>query len=70
MSSKAKKVSKEVVTRRIETVVQVLSIMEEEAHKKSFGARFIICCQYLFAKKFDAFFNVGKKYGKKEVQSN
>lgn len=70
MSSKAKKVSKEVVTRRIETVVQVLSIMEEEAHKKSFGARFIICCQYLFAKKFDAFFKVGKKHAKKEVQSN
>ena len=70
MSSKAKKVSKEVVTRRIETVVQVLAIMEEEAHKKSFGARFIICCQYLFAKKFDAFFKVGKKHGKKEVQSN
>ena len=70
MSSKAKKVSKEVVTRRIETVVQVLSIMEEDAHKKSFGARFIICCQYLFAKKFDAFFKVGKKHDKKEVQSN
>ena len=42
MSSKAKKVTKEVVSRRIETVVQVLSIMEE-AHKKSFSARFIIC---------------------------
>ena len=61
MSSKAKKVTKEVVSRRIETVVQVLSIMEEEAHKKSFFARFVICCQYLFAKKFDAFFKVGKK---------
>ena len=60
MSSKAKKVTKEVVSRRIETVVQVLSIMEE-AHKKSFSARFIICCQYLFCKKFDAFFKVGKK---------
>ena len=55
MSSKTKKVTKEVVSRRIETVVQVLSIMEEEAHKKSFSARFIICCQYLFCKKFDAF---------------
>ena len=61
MNSKAKKVTKEVVSRRIETVVQVLSIMEEEAHKKSFSARFIICCQYLFCKKFDAFFKVGKK---------
>lgn len=64
MSSKAKKVTKEVVSRRIETVVQVLSIMEEEAHKKSFFARFIICCQYLFAKKFDAFFKVGVKHGR------
>ena len=61
MSSKIKKVTKEVVSRRIETVVQVLSIMEEEAHKKSFFERFIICCQYLFCKKFDAFFKVGKK---------
>jgi len=61
MSSKAKKVGKEVVARRIETVVQVLSIMEEEAHKKSFFARFVICLQYLFLKRFDAFFKVGKK---------
>lgn len=61
MSSQAKKVSKKIVSQRVTTVVQVLSIMEEEAKKKSFFARFIICCQYLFAKKFDAFFKVGKK---------
>ena len=61
MSSKGKKVGKEIVSRRIETVVQVLSIMEEEAHKKSFRARFIICMQYLFLKRFDAFFKTGKK---------
>jgi hypothetical protein len=63
MSSKAKKVTKEVVQRRIETVVQVLAIMEEEAHKKSFFARFVICCQYLFLKRFDAFFKAGRKNG-------
>ena len=63
MSSKAKKVTKEVVQRRIETVVQVLAIMEEEAHKKSFLARFVVCCQYLFLKRFDAFFKVGRKNG-------
>ena len=61
MSSQAKKVGKKIVNQRITTVVQVLSIMEEEAKRKSFFARFIICCQYLFAKKFDAFFKVGKK---------
>lgn len=61
MSSQAKKVSKKIVNQRLTTVVQVLSIMEEEAKNKSFFARFIICCQYLFAKKFDAFFKVGMK---------
>lgn len=61
MSSQAKKVSKKIVNQRLSTVVQVLSLMEEEAKRKSFFARFIICCQYLFAKKFDAFFKVGMK---------
>ena len=61
MSSQAKKVSKKIVNQRVTTVVQVLALMEEEAKRKSFFARFIICCQYLFAKKFDAFFKVGKK---------
>lgn len=61
MSSQTKKVSKRIVNQRLSTVVQVLSIMEEEAKKKSFFARFIIYCQYLFAKKFDAFFKVGMK---------
>ena len=61
MSSQAKKVSKKIVSQRVATVVQVLALMEEEAKRKSFFARFIICCQYLFAKKFDAFFKVGKK---------
>jgi hypothetical protein len=42
MSSQAKKVGKKIVNQRLSTVVQVLSIMEEEAKKKSFFARFII----------------------------
>lgn len=61
MSSKANKVRKDVTSRRIETVVQVLAIMEEEAHKKGFFARLVICLQYLFLKRFDAFFKVGKR---------
>lgn len=64
MSSRAGKVTKEVAQRRIETVIQVLAIMEEEAHKKSFGQRFVICCQYLFAKKFDVFFKTNDKKNK------
>lgn len=70
MSSKATRVKKEIVNRKLETVVQVLAIMEEEAHKKSFFARFVICCQYLFAKRFDAFFKVGKENGKKVVSAS
>lgn len=64
MSSRVGKVNKEVTQRRIETVVQVLAIMEEEAHKKSFVQRFVICCQYLFAKKFDVFFKTNDKKNK------
>lgn len=65
MSSKTKKVSDKIMNQRISTVVQVLSLMEE-AKRKSFFARFIICCQYLFAKRFDVFFKVGKKNVKME----
>ena len=36
MSSQAKKVSKKIASQRITTVVQVLSIMEEEAKKEEF----------------------------------
>lgn len=35
MSSQAKKVSKKIVNQRITTVVQVLSIMEEEAKRRA-----------------------------------
>lgn len=69
MSSRAGKVSKEVQARRLETVVQVLSIMEGQAKEKSFFARFVICCQYLFFKRFDAFFKVGK-HGRKTAEGN
>ena len=61
MSSKSKKVSQQIVAQRLTTVVQVLSIMEEEAKKKNFFARFIIAMKYLFCKKIDVFFKVGRK---------
>ena len=77
MSSKAKKVAQEVVTRRIETVVQVLSIMEEEAQKMSWFQRFKLSQSFLWKKNIDAFFQTvsknkkkEKKHVKKEVQGN
>lgn len=77
MSSKAKKVSQEIITRRIETVVQVLSIMEEEARKMSWFQRFKLSQSFLWKKNIDAFFQTAsknkekeKKHDKKEVQGN
>lgn len=80
MSSKAKKVSQEIITRRIETVVQVLSIMEEEAQKMSWFQRFKLSQSFLWKKNIDAFFQTAsknkkkekkeKKHDKKEVQGN
>lgn len=80
MSSKAKKVSQEIITRRIETVVQVLSIMEEEARKMNWFQRFKLSQSFLWKKNIDAFFQTAsknkkkekkeKKHDKKEVQSN
>lgn len=56
MSSKATKISKEVQNRRLNTLVQVLSLMEMEAQKKNFFKRFKISMRYLFAKDFKGFF--------------
>lgn len=56
MSSGARKVSKEVLNRRLNTLVQVLTLMEEEARKKNFFKRFLIAMRYLFARDFKGFF--------------
>ena len=56
MSSGARKVSKEVQNRRLNTLVQVLTLMEEEARKKNFFKRFLIAMRYLFARDFKGFF--------------
>lgn len=66
MSSKAKKVTKEVVGRRLETVVQVLAIMEEEAQKMSWFQRFRLSQSFLWKKNIDAFFQTASKNKKKE----
>ena len=66
MNSKAKKVSKEVVGRRLEAVVQVLVIMEEEAQKMSWFQRFRLSQSFLWKKNIDAFFQIVSKNKKKE----
>lgn len=56
MSSKAKKVRQEVLNRRLETVAQVLTLMEQEARKKSFLGKMKIASRYIVFKDFRAFF--------------
>jgi hypothetical protein len=65
VSSKAKKVSKEVVGRRLETVVQVLAIMEAEAQKMSWFQRFKVSQSFLWKKNINAFFQIASKNKKK-----
>lgn len=56
MSSGAKKVSKQILNQRINTIFQVMALAESEAKKKNWFQRFAICWKYLWFKKFDAFF--------------
>lgn len=66
MSSKARKVSNQIVQQRITTVVQVLSIMSSEAEKMSWFQRFRISQSFLWKKNIDCFFELASKNKKKE----
>ena len=66
MSSKARKVSNQIVQQRITTVVQVLSIMSSEAQKMSWFQRFRISQSFLWKKNIDCFFELASKNKKKE----
>lgn len=71
MSSKAKKIKSDIVSQRIATVIQVLSIMQTEAEKMSFWQRFKLANSFLWKKNIDAFFQLASKNGgKDEVQDN
>ena len=61
MSSKAKRVSNQIVQQRITTVVQVLSIMSSEAQKMSWFQRFRISQSFLWKKNIDCFFELASK---------
>ena len=66
MSSKAKRVSNQIVQQRITTVVQVLSIMSSEARKMSWFQRFRISQSFLWKKNIDCFFELAGKNKKEE----
>lgn len=66
MSSKARKLSDQIIQQRITTVVQVLSIMSSEAEKMSWFQRFRISQCFLWKKNIDCFFELASKNKKEE----
>lgn len=60
MSSRAKRINQQIVTQRVTTVVQVLSIMEAEAEKMSFWQRLKLANSFLWKKNIDAFFQLAQ----------
>lgn len=56
MSSKGKRAAKEVFNRRLETVAQVLTLMEQTAKQKSLFGRIKIAFRYVVKKDFRTFF--------------
>lgn len=69
MSSRSKKLKDQIVSQRITTVVQVLSIMQSEADKMNWFQRLAISWSFLWKKNIDVFFKEAK-HGKKEVQDS
>ena len=67
MSSKAKRVSNQIVQQRITTVVHVFLILSSEARKMSWFQRFRISQSFLWKKNIDCFFELAGKNKKKEV---
>lgn len=66
MSSKTKKVGKQIVEQRITTVVQVLTIMQSEAEKMSWFQRFLLSQRFLWTKNIDSFFKIASKNSKEK----
>lgn len=61
MSSKAKKVKDSIVQQRVTTVVEVLSIMQNEADKMNWFQRFVVAQQFIWKKDISCFFQLAKK---------
>lgn len=69
MSSKAGKVKRQIAEQRMTTVVQVLSIMQNEADKMSWFQRWRVGQSFLWKKNIDCFFQLASKNRKKEKKN-
>ena len=70
MSSKAGKITKTIVEQRLNTVVQVLTIMQMEAEKMSWWQRLKISWRFLWTKNIENFFELAKRNRKDEKVHN
>ena len=69
MSSKAGKVKKQIAGQRLTTIVQVLSIMQNEADQMSWFQRWKVSQSFLWKKNIDCFFELASKNRKKEKKN-
>jgi len=69
MSSKAGKVKRQIAEQRMTTVVQVLTIMQNEADQMSWFQRWRISQSFLWKKNIDCFFQLASKNRKKEKKN-
>lgn len=69
MSSKAGKVKKQITEQRMTTVVQVLTIMQNEADQMSWFQRWRISQSFLWKKNIDCLFQLASKNRKKEKKN-
>ena len=69
MSSKAGKVKRQIAEQRMATVVQVLSIMQNEAEQMSWFQRWKVGHSFLWKKNIDCFFQLASKNCKKEKKN-
>lgn len=69
MSSKAGKVKRQIAGQRMSTVIQVLSIMQNEAEQMSWFQRWRISQSFLWKKNIECFFELASKNRKKEKKN-
>ena len=69
MSSRTKRINRQITAQRVTTVVQVLSIMEAEAEKMSFWQSLKLANTFLWKKNIDAFFQLAQSNKDKKDES-
>lgn len=70
MSSKAKRTMDKITGQQISTVVQVLSIMQNEASQMNWAQRFRISWRFLWTKDISNFFELANRNKKNEEVHN